>query len=213
MSPRRARATLGRVGEDPATALREHLIETAVRLFDTRPVSQITTRLLASSAGVSDGVLYNHFTDKQDLLVAALLRRYEEVLVDYDADLPRPGTSTVEANLVVYAEAALGLITRTMPTVVGLMSEPALMHRFVAALHRDPFGAQRLRGPLVSYLTAEQELGRLGRAPVADVVSLVLGPVVLLGVTALVEHSQDEPAARIPELIRTLMAGIGPNGT
>lgn len=64
MSPRRAKATLGRVGTDPATALREHLVDTAERLLAEKQVGAITTREIARAAGVSDGVLYNYFADK-----------------------------------------------------------------------------------------------------------------------------------------------------
>src|SRR5690349_17179224 len=98
MSPRRANATRGRVTDDPATALREHLIDTAEQLLTQRHVGAITTREIARSAAVSDGVLYNYFADKHELLLAALVRRYTQVLSRFEADLPQAGTGTVEAN-------------------------------------------------------------------------------------------------------------------
>lgn len=65
---------------DPATALREHLVESAGKLLSERQISAITTRDTTLSAGVSDGVLYNYFGDKNELLLAALLRRYQSVV-------------------------------------------------------------------------------------------------------------------------------------
>ncbi len=97
MSPRRARAVSGLDG-DPATALREHLIDVAERLLSERQVSAITTRDIARTAGVSDGVLYNYFADKNDLLLTALVRRYGRIVARFEADLPQPGTATVEAH-------------------------------------------------------------------------------------------------------------------
>jgi AcrR family transcriptional regulator len=209
MSPRRAKATAGRVGDDPATTLRRHLIDTAENLLAQRQVASITTREIARAAGVSDGVLYNYFADKHELIIAALIRRYERVLSTFDTGLPEPGSGTVEANLIAYAEAALALVTEALPMAAGLMSEPALLHRFIMEIHREPFGPHRLREPLANYLAGEQKLGRLGQFPPHAALSLILGPVIMLGFTELVGGvPRDEVAAQIPDVIHTLLGGI-----
>jgi len=212
MSPRRAKAVRGRVGDDPATALREHLIDSAEKLLAERQVSAITTRDIARTAGVSDGVLYNYFADKHELLVAALVRRYAAVVAGFDRDLPSPGTATVEENLAIFGLAALEVVAQTLPTAAGLLSEPALLHRFIDEIHRQPFGPQRMRQPIVDYLAGEQQLGRL--APEIDVeavVTLIMGPAFMLGFG---EHIGGAPreftAARIPAIIRTLVRGLSP---
>ncbi len=211
MSPRRARATRGRVGDDPATALRQHLIDTAEKLLAEHQAGQITTRQIARAAGASDGVLYNYFADKNDLLVAALMRRYEQVLGQFEAGLPAPGTATVEANLVTYAQAALDMVAQAMPMVAGLISDPQLLHRFAAAMHREPFGPQRLRGPIAEYLEAEQKLGRLGSFPVESAVSLILGPVIMFGFGEVMGgESRRTVSTRIPDVVHTLVTGIAP---
>jgi AcrR family transcriptional regulator len=212
MSPRRAKATQGRVGDDPATALRGHLIDTAEKLLAEHQVGQITTRQIARAAGVSDGVLYNYFADKNDLLVAALLRRYAQVLGRFDTGLPEPGTGNVEANLIAYAEAALDLVAQALPMAAGLMTEPQLLHRFIAGIHSEPFGPQRMREPIAAYLAAEQRLGRLGDFPVEAALSLILGPVIMLGFTELIGgQPRHALSARLPEIIRTLLTGLGPS--
>jgi AcrR family transcriptional regulator len=209
MSPRRAKATRGRVDHDPATALREHLIDTAEKLLAERHVAAITTREIARAAGVSDGVLYNYFGDKQELITAALVRRYARVLTKFDTGLPQPGTATVEANLIAYAEAALDLVADALPIAAGVMSEPPLLHRFIAEIHREPFGPQRMREPIAAYLAGEQKLGRLGNFPLEAALSLILGPVIMLGFTELVGGvSRQVVAAQIPDIIRTLLQGV-----
>lgn len=211
MSPRRARAVRVRVGDDPAAALRELLIDTAEKLLTERQVSTITTRDIARTAGVSDGVLYNYFTDKNELLVAALVRRYAAELGQFDSDLPAAGTATVEQNLITYARAALDLVARTLPVAAGLMSEPALLHRFIEAIHTHPFGPHRLRQPIADYLTEEQRLGRLGEFDGDAALSLIVGPAVVLGFTHLVAgRSPDELADEIPGIVRTLLTGLNP---
>lgn len=210
MSPRRARAVRGRVGDDPATALREHLIETAGKLLAERQVSTITTRDIARAAGLSDGVLYNYFADKHELLVAALVRRYAtEVVTRFDTGLPQPGSATVEENLLVYARAALDLVAETLPIAAGLMSEQALLHRFIDEIHRQPFGPQRMRQPIADYLTGEQRLGRLGRFDVESAITLVMGPAIMLGFTELITGAgRAELAGQLPGIIRTLLSGM-----
>jgi AcrR family transcriptional regulator len=211
MSPRWAKATRGRAGDDPATALREHLVDAAEKLLGEKNVGAITTREIARAAGVSDGVLYNHFADKNELILAALIRRYAQVLGRFEADLPAPGTATVEANLIGHAEAALDLVTQALPMAAGLISEPVLLHRFMAELHREPFGPQRLHQPVAEYLAGEQRLGRLGDVPIEAASTLILGPTMMLAFTELIGGvPRDAVKARIPEIIRTLLRGIAP---
>ncbi len=209
MSPRRARAVRSRVDDDPATALREHLIDTAEKLLGERQVSTITTRDIARAAGVSDGVLYNYFAAKHDLLVAALVRRYAESLTRFETELPAPGTGSVEDNLVAYAQAAVDLVSETLPTAAGLMSEPTLLHVFMQEIHRQPFGPHRLHQPIADYLRAEQKLGRLGTFDVESALSLIMGPAIMLGFTALVTDTPRETIAeQVPGIVHTLLTGL-----
>ncbi|MGK5558533.1 helix-turn-helix domain-containing protein, partial [Actinomadura kijaniata] len=93
MSPRRA-AALG----DDGRSLRDHLITTAARLIAERGTAGLTVRAIAREAGVSDGVLYNHFADKEELLALALHAHAHTVAAAL-GDPPAPGTGTVAANL------------------------------------------------------------------------------------------------------------------
>jgi AcrR family transcriptional regulator len=209
MSPRRARAVRGRGDDDPATALREHLIDSAEKLLAERQVSAITTRDIARAAGVSDGVLYNYFAGKHDLLVAALVRRYAGFLTRFDSGLPEPGTGTVEDNLAAYATASLDLVAETLPIASGLMSEPALLKLFIDEIHRQPFGPQRMRQPIADYLAGEQRLGRLGDFDVEAAIALIMGPAIMLGFTELMSGTpRAELAAQFRQIVRTLLTGL-----
>jgi AcrR family transcriptional regulator len=211
MSPRRARAVRGRVDDDPATALREHLIDTAEKLLAERQVSAITTRDVARAAGVSDGVLYNYFAGKNDLLVTALVRRYAGLLTRFDTELPEPGSGTVEDNLAAYATASLDLVAETLPIAAGVVSEPVLLQRFIEEIHRQPFGPQRMRQPIADYLAAEQRLGRLGDFDVEAAIALIIGPALMLGFTELMSGSpRAELAGQFRQIVHTLLNGLHP---
>ena len=148
MSPRRARALSDAVG-DPAAALREHLIDVAERLLSERQVSAITTRDIALAADTSEGVLYNYFADKNDLLLTALVRRFGHLVARFLADLPEAGSSTVADNLAAFARALLELHADALPIAGKMLAEPKLLRRFIDEIHRDPLGGHQIRDALV----------------------------------------------------------------
>jgi len=55
-----------------AAERRQHLIETAIRLFTEGSYRGTTTAEIARAAGVSEPILYRHFASKRDLYLAAL---------------------------------------------------------------------------------------------------------------------------------------------
>jgi len=210
MSPRRAKAVQGRVGDDPATALREHLIDAAERLLAERQVTAITTRDIARGAGVSDGVLYNYFAGKQDLLVAAVLRRYRRIAERFDTDLPRPGTGDVEANLIAYCEAARTFQAELLPIAASLLSDPALLHRLLAEIHHQPFSPQHTHDRVRDYLAGEAALGRVPTDVDPDSAAILLlgGSFFVAMREHMVGHAGIDPLRpQVPALVRALLRG------
>jgi AcrR family transcriptional regulator len=51
---------------------RQHLVETAIKLFTEGSYRGTTTAEIARAAGVSEPILYRHFASKRDLYLAAL---------------------------------------------------------------------------------------------------------------------------------------------
>jgi hypothetical protein len=95
--------------------------------------------------------------------------------------------------------------------VAGLISEPVLLHRFIAEIHREPFGPEQMRKPIADYLSGEQRLGRLGEFPIDAALTLMIGPTLVLGFTELVGGApRHAVVAAIPDIIRTLLSGIAP---
>lgn len=147
-----------------ASDLREHLISAASALIAREGSTGVTVRGIAREAGVADGVLYNHFADKEELLALALLahvRAVEEAL----GSPPAPGEGPIEANLRAHLTHHLTLQHEILPAFVGLVAQPKVLARFssLPASEKGPDPRQ----VIAEHLRAERDLGRL--RPDADI--------------------------------------------
>ena len=131
MSPRKP-AVLRGDGQN----VREYLIVTAARLIDERGSAGLSVRDIAREAQVADGVLYNYFEDKEDLLAHALLVHVGTVM-NAAPRLPPAGTGTVAENLRLFIDTGLATLTRVVPAFAGLISQPNVLKRFHAMVGGD----------------------------------------------------------------------------
>jgi len=200
MSPRKAGVLRGEDSQN----LREYLIATAARLIGERGTGALTVRDIAREAQVADGVLYNYFEDKEDLLANALLAHVAGVMNGAPPLLPEPGTGTVGENLRRFIEGGLQVLGRVTPAFAGLVAQPKVLARFHAMVGGDAaFGAgppdraaaepadraaaagepgpgqgRGLPDLLGGYLRGEQRLGRIAAtADVDAVVILIVGAI------------------------------------
>ncbi|WP_433332804.1 TetR/AcrR family transcriptional regulator [Spirillospora sp. CA-294931] len=202
MSPRKAAALRG--GE---STLREHLIATAARLIAERGTAGLTVRAIAREAGVADGVLYNHFADKEELLACAL-RAHVTAAGRALGALPEPGRGDLAANLRAHVLHGLALHRAILPAFAGLIGRPAVLARFGDL--SDP--GEDWRDRLLAYLRAERELGRLAPdARVEAAASMIVGTCHETVLAALL-GSPDPPPPDIDGLVTTLLTGIAPPG-
>jgi AcrR family transcriptional regulator len=133
MSPRKPAV----LRDDNGQNLRDYLIETAARLIDQRGSAGLAVRDIAREAKVADGVLYNYFEDKEDLLVHALLAHVGNVMASAPALLPPPGEGTVAENLRVFIDGGIASLLRVTPAFAGLLSQPKVLTRFHAMVGGD----------------------------------------------------------------------------
>lgn len=210
MSPRKASVLRG--GEQ---SLRDHLIAAAESLMARRGTAGLTVRDIAREARVADGVLYNHFTDKEDLLAQALrahVRSVERSLGELPA---KAGVGDVEDNLRVYIVHGLALHAAIIPAFAGLFSQPGVLTRF-AALPDPTAGGQGLRTYLADYLRAERDLGRLAPHTDPDMTAkMIIGachevvlPPLLRGDAA---SDIDIPPGFADDLVAVVLRGIRPD--
>jgi AcrR family transcriptional regulator len=201
MSPRKPAV----LRDDSGQNLRDYLIETAARMIDQRGSAGLAVRDIAREAKVADGVLYNYFEDKEDLLVHALLAHVGNVMASAPGLLPPPGEGTVAENLRVFIDGGIANLLRVTPAFAGLLSQPKVLTRFHAMVGGDAAfdpaaegasedasgsaggagGGDRGASPgeprglpdlLTAYLQGEQRLGRIdATADIAAAASLIVG--------------------------------------
>lgn len=235
MSPRKPAVLRNGDGQN----LREYLIVTAARLIDQRGSAGLAVRDIAREAQVADGVLYNYFEDKEDLLAHALLAHVGTVMASAP-QMPPAGTGTVQENLRLFIDSGLAVLVRVVPAFAGLLSQPKVLSRFHAMVGGDAaFGAAAAgdrgksdrpagqdTGPrdagtrglpesLTAYLHAEQQLGRID--PAADIgaaSALIIGAIHGQILPRVLFNPPGSPIAAPPGLARqlteTILNGIAP---
>ena len=199
-----AGAMRGRGGDDAAAALRGHLLEVTRRLIGERPLSTITIRELAAAGGVSTGVLYNYFADKNELIVAALADRLDELAEGFGSGLPVAGSGALQDNVAAHLRALLELTGQVVPLGAGVISQPDLLRRLLDEAHRPDRAAGRVFGLLNDYLAAERDLGRLRDVAPEPVIALLTGVSMMI---AMSHHLQPRTEAEADEEVR-YVAGL-----
>jgi len=207
----RAHAAPGTHGDEAHANLRDHLIAMTGELLGDVSLGTLTTRQIARHAGVSDGVLYNHFADKSELVIASLLDRYARLLDAFEAQAPTVGEGTVEANLRAFARALSGLEADVLLLGAGLLADPPLLARFWTEIHRSPFGPDRLMNPLRTYLEGERTAGRVSASlDVNGATTLVFGASAMVALTRRLNPQANGSRldAELDAAITTLVGGL-----
>jgi AcrR family transcriptional regulator len=184
--------------------VREQLLDAAERVLLRYGPNALTSRAVTTEAGCAKGVLHRHFTDFDAFLAEFVLDRIGRMDAQAAAMLDAAGTGTVTANL---AAALTALYNSVAVATVGLVAaRDGLRARLREAW---PAGVPVLTEGMVmitSYLTAEQERGRIA----ADAEVDMLGPALLGGVHMLFvsrENVPPDPEA-IGKVVTTVLAGV-----
>jgi AcrR family transcriptional regulator len=212
MSPRQA-AVLRDPGSEPT--LRDHLIAAAARLIGRRRSTVLTVREIAQEANVADGVLYNHFANKEELIVQAVHAHVTSLVERMIGHLPEAtAQGDVEENLRAYLNRGLEFLTAILPIFAGLPSQPRMLARFGEMSANTEHGMP-LHLVLRDYLQAEQELGRVAATVNPDAAAtMIIGACHDLVLPHLLYRpppvTVDIPAGFVDDLISALWRGIAP---
>jgi AcrR family transcriptional regulator len=82
--------------------IRDHLLKTALRLFNQHGYTATGIDLIIAEAGVAKTTLYRHFDTKEDLILAALQRRDEEARDAMRAFVEQHASDPVERLLATF---------------------------------------------------------------------------------------------------------------
>jgi AcrR family transcriptional regulator len=188
---------------------RERLFAAAERLLSREGPGALTSRAITTEADCAKGLLHAHFAGGLDEFVADLvLDRFARAARQAEALPGRAGQGTVAENL---SDVAFALLASAGPTIAGLaMTRPAASLRVRQAWESGAPGFAAIQESITTYLTAEQERGRLPGAADCDALALAL--------VASVHHllmtswpGSPDPQPQMARLITALTAGTGPN--
>lgn len=192
----------------------EEIVAAAQRVIHERGVTRCTTREIARVAGCSEGSLYNHFPNKDELIARAVGDRFS-AFPQLARSLPeRAGSADVEGNLTELARSAISFFHGLLPMLGAMLGDPDHMRRRAHALDAQGQGPRWTIQAVADYLRREQELGRVrpGAAVHGAAQSLIGGCLQ----QALLAHAwgpelvplDDETAAT--DIVRALLHGLEP---
>lgn len=85
-----------------ASPRRDHLVDTAWRLFYQEGYRAVGIDTLLAAAGVAKMTLYNHFASKEELIIAVLERRSSALLASVDESIVKAGRSPAKQLTAVF---------------------------------------------------------------------------------------------------------------
>jgi AcrR family transcriptional regulator len=192
----------------PAVKRRQQLLDTAAVLFAERGYSGATTSELARAAGVTEPIIYRHFSSKKDLFIALIDRTGEETLRLWQQQLHSAHDPAdrlrrlIGANPMVSnrGQGVYRVVVQAMTEIVDEEIREALT-RHIVALHdfmrqevvraqESGFVSKRFSPDITAWMLLHLGLG-YG----------ILAPLHIPG------HAQDESGVRVREVIEQLMLG------
>lgn len=144
-----------------AVETRQRILDAARQVIIDRGLVRATTREIARAAGVSEGTLYNHYSSKEAIFLAAL-SQLPSGFFSLVRGLPgRAGSGSVRGNLAELALAGIDFYGEAIPMGASIFADPSLLRRHRELLAEHGAGPQRANEAVAAYLRAEQKLGRI----------------------------------------------------
>ena len=133
-----------------------------------------TTKEIARAAGLSEGTLYNHFANKEELFLCSLNELPSGFVSLIRGLRERAGTETVQSVLGQIARSALDFYAEAIPMGASFFADPELLARHRELLQQRGAGPQRANDAVAAYLRAEQGIGRVRGDADPDAVAYML---------------------------------------
>lgn len=112
-------------------ARREQLLDLGVRMLATRTLDELSVDVLAEEAGISRGLLFHYFKNKQDFHRAVVQLAAEDLLARTKPDMSLDPTSRLQLSLASYVDYVLANHRAYIALVRGAAgSDEALLEIF-----------------------------------------------------------------------------------
>lgn len=115
---------------DTSHPMRERILDATLECMREHGVGAATTKMIARHAGVSEGSIYNHFTNRSELVVAAFRQATRGVRDRALGLRTLVGTNSVEDNLVGVMTEAIDFLRGILPVAGSVIGDPALREWF-----------------------------------------------------------------------------------
>ena len=149
----------GRDGK--AATTRQTILAAARRVLRDKGLVRATTKEIARAAGVSEGTLYNHFANKEELFLCTLDQLPSGFVTLMRELHRRVGTESVQGVLALVARSALAFYGEAIPMGASFFADPELLAHHRVLLQERGAGPQRANEAVAAYLRAEQRFGRV----------------------------------------------------
>jgi AcrR family transcriptional regulator len=147
-------ATSGRLRMSPE-GRREQLLELGTRLLSTRTLDEISIEVLAEEAGISRGLLYHYFGNKQEFHLAVVRRAVEDLVA---ITAPRDIEDPIE-QLAVSIGAYLDYVVENHTGYVSLVRAAAGGNEELRAIYQE---GRRALTDRIFEVTGPEGLAALG---------------------------------------------------
>ncbi|MFL6062738.1 MAG: TetR/AcrR family transcriptional regulator [Marmoricola sp.] len=179
---------------------REQLLELGTRLLSTRTLDEISIEVLAEEAGISRGLLYHYFGNKQEFHLAVVRRAVEDLVA---ITAPRDIEDPLE-QLAVSIGAYLDYVVENHTGYVSLVRAAAGGNEELRAIYE---GARRALTDRIFEVTGPEGLAALGVTDSAAIRLLVNGWAAMLE-TVILDWVADPRGVSRQELLERLARAL-----
>ncbi len=153
---------------------RERIRAAAREVMRGKGLVRATTKEIARAAGLSEGTLYNHFANKEELFLCTLNELPSGFVSLIRGLQERAGTEAVQSVLEQIARSALDFYGEAIPMGASFFADPELLARHRELLQQRGAGPQRANEAVAAYLRTEQGIGRVRGDADPDAVAYML---------------------------------------
>lgn len=192
-------SSTGRVRMSPENR-REQLLELGTRLLATRTLDEVSIELLAEEAGISRGLLYHYFGNKQEFHTAVVRRAVEDI---YAITAPRGVEDPLE-QLAVSLGAYVDYVAENHTGYVSLIRAAAGGNEELRAIYQQ---ARRALTDRIFEIHSPEQLAALGVVDSAATRLLVDGWAAMVE-TVVVAWVEDAAGLSREELLERLALAL-----
>jgi AcrR family transcriptional regulator len=196
-------------GRLPAAERRAQLLDVASKLFAEKGYAGATTAELAKSAGVTEPIIYRHFTSKRDLFIALIDQTGSETIETWKQQLADAPNAAERLRRLISANPMVSNRGRGVYRVIVQAMTEIEDDQILAALQRHMINLHII---ISHEVDLAQQSKYVSERFSPDITAWMLihlglgyGVIAPLGVPG---HARDESGVHVRDVIEQLMLGV-----